>query len=114
MAYSGATQIMTERNRTILHEGYDDAHDDQHTAGELSAAAVAHIRQAATILNAKQADQCLWWLPAARACWPFNDGWKPTDDPIKHLVQAGQFITAEIDRLQRQRDAWQGVDPHSD
>lgn len=86
----GAAQIVAERRRVVTAKGYDAAHDDQHTAGELAAAAICYAADPNHI-------------GVMDDLWPWTEGeWKPTPgDRVKELVKAGQFIAAEIDRLQR-------------
>jgi len=79
---SGADLIAAERQRQIDAEGYDPAHDDAHTNGELGEAATAYI----------QGDGS-WW--------PWDNEWKPWDGRVRSLVKAGALIAAEIDRVQR-------------
>ena len=88
----GAQLIATERNRVIQKEGWTPEHDDTHTEQQLAIAAAAYA------IPAEHRDG---WLDAGM--WPFEvEWWKPCpEDRIKELVKAGQFIAAEIDRLQR-------------
>lgn len=85
----GTHLISAERRRVISSEGYTKQHDLVHNDQELIDAALAYIF--IVLGNDSGAD----------SLWPFeDDGFKPVDDPIRNLVIAGQFIAAEIDRLQ--------------
>jgi hypothetical protein len=87
---SGAQLITDERIRVQNAEGFDAAEDDTHNHGELLAGAACYLEHACH--HAK----------VHTVAWPFERSWwKPSTDPIRNLVKAGQFIAAEIDRLQR-------------
>lgn len=74
--------ILKERSRQVVQEGWDAAHDDQHRDNELSRAAACYV-----IGNI--------------GYWPWSlDWWKPTDRR-RDLVKAGALIIAEIERLDR-------------
>jgi hypothetical protein len=89
---TGAALIAAERERQ--QEKWAASHDDTHDAGELRQAAI-------TYLTAGLGSG--WGSPPSP--WPFEDSaWKPRSD-IQNLTKAGALIAAEIDRLQRERDA---------
>lgn len=93
----GAWQILQERIRQVVAEGYDASHDDEHGEGELVDAAVMYCRVAAAQVSERSAYEI---APEAR--WPWDSAsWKPADDPVWNLVRAGALIAAEIDRLLR-------------
>jgi hypothetical protein len=111
----GADLIAAERRRQIDAEGYDEAHDDRHQAGELIDAARCYAYAAQV---AEWADLGDWFgldaegrinLPAPiNARWPWSlQDWKPAGDPVRDLTKAGALIAAEVDRLLRKavRDA---------
>lgn len=83
----GAARIGIERLRQLTAEGYDPAHDDEHSAMELARAAEAYLGEATGVGNAK-------------VLWPWPDGFKP-GTPIRNLEKAGALIAAEIDRRLR-------------
>lgn len=93
---TGIELIAEERQRQVTVEGYDNAHDDEHSAGELAMAAMCYAMDPI-------------WRPAeiAPMGWPWigggeMDGFKPTPgDRVRELVKAGALIVAEIDRHQR-------------
>jgi hypothetical protein len=86
---SGIDLIADERLRQVSQEGWTPEHDDEHDGSELADAAAAYALQASGEFS------------LASRHWPFDDGWKPSSDPIRNLVKAGALIAAEIDRLQR-------------
>jgi hypothetical protein len=88
---AGADLIAAERQRQVEAEGWTEEHDREHDRGELVRAAIAYAWFA------------LGHEDAARACWPFDGGFKPVRtgnlDATRSLVKAGALIAAEIDRL---------------
>lgn len=97
---TGAFLIAAERQRQITREGWTPEHDDSHDGGELVAAAVAYAQEAQN----RMAEGDIWPRHTKEhppGLWPFNDGWNPSDDPIRNLTKAGALIAAEIDRLCR-------------
>lgn len=88
----GVQQIALERKRQMGDEGYDEAHDDAHTHGELAQAAECYTsgpRKRPSGYNRPPQD------------WPWRrDEWKPGDRQ-SDLIKAGALIAAELDRLHR-------------
>ena len=79
----GAQMITDSRTRQISQGGYDAAHDDKHTEGELLQAALHYVNP-------------------AQHHWPFEDGKPaPDGDRVSALAEAGALLAAEIDRLLR-------------
>lgn len=100
---TGIGLIENERMRQVLQKRYTPTHDDQHTLGELTYAAMEYALQETRQLKApgttgEQFGELPWWP------WEWET-WKPEPDPIRNLVKAGALIAAEIDRLLRARDA---------
>lgn len=94
----GAKDIVEERLRQIREEGWADAHDDQHTRGELVAAGICY----AAVAQAQALDHEAWPAGMVPVTWPWAaEWWKPSDDPLRNLARAGALIAAEIDRLYR-------------
>lgn len=90
---AAARDILAERQRQIAIEGWTPEHDDQHSGGEMAAAAAAYAFSAAT------ADRYFALDPLG--FWPWSpDWWKPTT-PRRDLVKAGALILAEFERLDR-------------
>lgn len=85
---SGHIQIMNERNRHQILEGYSIEADQAWRSGELVSGAAAYLMQIS-----------IYWPEK----WDI-DMYKPAKDDskeerIKELVKAGALIAAEIDRL---------------
>lgn len=76
--------VINERNRQVVVEGWTAKHDDTHTAGELALAGAVYAVG-----------------PALLPFWPWDlDWWKPKDRRTD-LVRAAALIVAEIERLDR-------------
>lgn len=92
----GAARIAAERKRQISMEGWTPEHDDQHTRGELAAAAIHYASpfpiKAKSLISGEY--EAIVWP------WGEPDVPKPKDR-ISDLVRAGAMIAAEIDRLER-------------
>lgn len=100
MKTTGIDQIVDERRRQMLSEGFTAAHDDQWEHGELSAAALSYIEVAAEQAAPHFPGENRPW--ETRTDWPWiSECWNPSDDPVRNLVKAGALIAAEVDRLQR-------------
>jgi hypothetical protein len=82
--------VLAERQRQIFVEGWDEAHDEQWSDGQLADAAAcyacAYGRFRSTILQ---------------VLWPFSRMWWKPKDRRRDLVRAAALIIAEIDRLDR-------------
>lgn len=121
---SGAGLIATERARQVSAEGWTPEHDDQHADFQLAQAARAYLWAARQTSIGLESERLPLDLPTANhnpwngraleagsfawpvSQWPWESSWwKPSDDPIRNLVKAGALIAAEIDRLQRLKEA---------
>lgn len=93
---TGIDYIYEERVRQINKEGWTAEHDDEYIDGELAQAAAcyAHPDKINRLVHAG---------------WPNNwdiKWWKPCpDNRIKELAKAGALISAEIDRLLREKES---------
>lgn len=97
---TGAERIAAERERQMLDENFDAAHDDLWDHAELVCAALSYGEVAAEQIDPHFPGEDRPW--ETRTDWPFiNEWWRPSDDPIRNLEKAGALIAAEIDRLQR-------------
>jgi hypothetical protein len=87
--------IAAER-QAQLAMGYDASHDDQHSSGELAAAAACFALRKTEISSGDQ-------IGELRKLWPAE--WPPEilaeNTRMRQLVVAGALIAAEIERLQR-------------
>lgn len=98
MSQPGWELIRVERQRQINVEGFDEKHDEGHTA-DLINAARCYTEEA----------RFDTWNPGIRSNperismpseWPWeSEYWKPTTNPIRDLVKAGALIAAAIDAL---------------
>jgi hypothetical protein len=78
--------IITERVRQIIVEGYTPEHDDEHTHDELIRAAMTYVTY-----NIEY--------------WPWErEGFKPSEDDRENLVRACALLVSEIDRIDRERE----------
>ena len=89
--------VLNERQRQILNEGYSNAHDDDHDAGELSGAGAAYALNASCQLYPyhglpldEKPDSFIW----------DKKYWKPKS-PREDLVRAAALLIAEIERIDR-------------
>lgn len=86
-------EIAAERRRQVV-KGYDAAHDDAHTGGQIAQAAAAFALSA----SGKST--------TALMCWPWSK--HDFDDGIgrsrENLIKAAAMAVAEIERLDRKRD----------
>lgn len=88
---SAANDIIAERQRQIIEEGWKPEHDDEHDKGELAMAAVCYINETGTV-NRNGGKP--WG-------WPWGASWWKPDTRRRNLVKAGALILAEIERLDR-------------
>ena len=86
--------VLTERSRQIVAEGWNASHDDAHAAGELSVAAACYA-----LLSAGWSRVAMWEI------WPKKWGvdWLKDCDPRRAKVKAAALIIADIERLDRAR-----------
>lgn len=88
--------VLQERVRQIEVEGFDDAHDDQHSGWEIMAAGAAYAAEAAS-----QARGPTRAHDAGLALWPWDWSWWKPGDYRRMLVKAGALILAAIERIDR-------------
>ena len=94
----GAGRIARERHRHVTQEGYDAAHDDEHTYGT--------IRVVAAMLACNGTD--------ASVSDPLDrDDWNLGRHPLERRLEiAGALLAAELDRLARAA-RWRHWEPES-
>ena len=92
-------RIVAERQRQQRVEGFDLAHDDEHTNGELAGAAACYAA-GALLANAQGLQAWPWWDGNGHPQW-----FKLTGDRERDLEKAGALILAELERLIRARKA---------
>jgi hypothetical protein len=109
--------IEVERRRQKRVEGWTEAHDDTHDAGEMARAAAVYA-YTSTLSEAQAAawQERLRKPPPAvtfrgetfiapgilRALWPWAPEWFKPKNRRRDLVRAGALIVAEIERIDRQ------------
>ena len=92
--------IAAERQRQVEQEGWGHTHDDQHSQGDLAAAASCYALSAAAY-GLDQSCQIPLRVPDI---WPWHaDWWKPKSKR-RDLERAGALIVAELERLDRAED----------
>lgn len=104
-------EIAAERERQIAVEGYDAAHDDLHSNGEIAMAAACYAAPALIFTKDERAKATIYGDP-----WPWDEKYdkRPfvgntirdpakTSDKVRRdlLIKAGALIVAEIERLDR-------------
>lgn len=88
---AAATDVLAERQRQIMAEGWTPEHDDEYEHGELADAAGCYA------LSSELFD-CAGEPPRS---WPWPDEWWKPGNRRRDLVKAGALILAEIERLDR-------------
>jgi hypothetical protein len=88
---AGMLAVVAERQRQRDGEGYDDAHDDKHPAGELAAAAAAYLTTFQS--QGMRAGPPIGW-PWARSFWN-------PKDVRRNLVRGLALGLAELERFDR-------------
>lgn len=96
---SAIADVVAERVRQYMHEGWTPEHDDQeHQNFELGKAAAAYLGHAVNKDATRKAHAARSFPPGI---WPWHrDWWKPTTRR-RDLVKAAALIIAEIERLDR-------------
>ncbi len=90
-ATAAAADVLAERKRQVIAEGWTPGHDDEYEHGELADAAGCYA------LSSELFD-CAGEPPRP---WPWPDEWWKPTNRRRDLVKAGALILAEIERLDR-------------
>lgn len=88
----GASRIVTERSRQVLHHGYTAEHDTGHI-NELVRAAACYLEWAANELEGVDAD-----VPSP--FWPSDWAWKTPSSPEEAIIRGGALAAAMLDAAQ--------------
>jgi len=88
--------IMLERRRQMVAEGWDPSHDDEHGDGSLLRAAVLYFHHAT-----KFEGLTYQGVDGPPTGWPWERHWWKPKAPRRDLVRAGALCLAEEERLQR-------------
>ncbi|KNC89707.1 hypothetical protein GM30_06685 [Trabulsiella odontotermitis] len=91
LSSQAAVDVLAERQRQILSEGWTPEHDDEHGRGEMAMAAVCYINETGTV-NRNGGKP--WG-------WPWDASWWKPNTRRRNLVKAGALILAEIERGDR-------------
>lgn len=98
-----ARDVLIERQRQILQEGFSPNHDAEHRGGELALAATCYADEAVTQICQPEREPCLTQL--VPGWWPFEPSWwKPSLDARKNLVKATALLLAQGDAIDLQID----------
>ncbi|HAK35501.1 MAG TPA: hypothetical protein DCM44_13295 [Pantoea sp.] len=93
--------VVNERQRQYLIEGYTNEGDDNYTHGELAGAAACyarHVNGRSWVFGSNPEDYQCEPVPDS---WPWDEEyWKPKS-PRQDLVRAAALIIAEIERIDR-------------
>lgn len=100
-------EVLAERQRQISEEGYNDAHDDMHTALELARAGIAYAllaqahpdRNGDVSIGLNGAHVQFDWERHAKLIWPWAFGLKPKSIR-RDLTRAAALLIAALDRLE--------------
>lgn len=107
-------EIRAERDRQVLEEGYEVAHDDAHGPAKLLRAAGAYIdaaQQRLHVLHTLRAvGRDVSGLPpyadtAQPWDWPWSPEWWKPKDPRRDMVRAGALLLAALECADRQAAA---------
>ena len=90
-ATAATADVLAERKRQVIAEGWTPGHDDEYEHGELADAAGCYA------LSSELFD-CAGEPPRP---WPWPDEWWKPTNRRRDLVKAGALILAEIERLDR-------------
>jgi hypothetical protein len=93
-------EIAAERVRQIDKEGFDTNHDDHHSDGSLSLAAMCYCMSAAIAARTNPSEEQYKVTPKAEF-WPWSLHWWKPKSPRRDLIRAAALIVAEIGRIDR-------------
>jgi|HubBroStandDraft_4_1064222.scaffolds.fasta_scaffold06274_16 hypothetical protein len=97
--------ILVERGRQQVSEGFSEEHDDKYSgykAGELAKAAAVYTNNAYIEMGpAFKGPRMDADTAVKRFGWPWADEWWKPKGPRRDLVRAAALIVAEIERLDR-------------
>lgn len=92
-----AKDVLSERERQQMVEGWTTKHDDKYQFNELAIAGGLYA------LNAHGSSPAHFRSPPSH--WPWNAEWWKPKSPRKDLVRAAALIIAEIERIDRLESA---------
>lgn len=106
---SGAERIAKERQRQVDREGWSDAHDDEHSEGEMALVAALYATPIPLLERRDYGPTVAHFVDPWPATWdeewdkrePRSTSKRGRRARIRELEKAGALIAAEIDRLLR-------------
>lgn len=93
--------VAEERGRQVAGEGFDAAHDDKHTDGELAKAAACYAVGNTGMAYKRGVPSAARLEARIGQLWPWALEWWKPKDRRRDLVRAGALILAEIERIDR-------------
>jgi|GEM_PF-800265 len=93
----GVVDVINERKRQELQEGWTDLHDDALDDGVLAGAGASYAMNAASQLH----PQTQLPLDEIPPWWQLSRSWWKPKSPREDLVKAAALIIAEIDKIDR-------------
>lgn len=100
--------ICEERERQIMEEGFDSAHDDQYENQEILRSAIAYLLNTKNNLEMAGNNCAIYeqegvWEDCSCLLydWPWDESWWKPESAIRDLTKAGALIAAQIEQLQR-------------
>lgn len=100
MMNRGLLDVLEERKRQIMVEGFDAKHDDLYTKGELPRAAVCYILPSyCEFLGYIHSKEYILQNPPN--IWPFHKSWWKPKSKRENLIKALALGLAELDRMDR-------------
>jgi hypothetical protein len=99
-------EVAAERARQIEVEGYDAAHDDEHTDGSIAAAAAAYAlaasyRDTVRALNGTFSQYSNGTYSIFANIWKWDWEWFKPKDRRQDLIRSAALAVAEVERIDR-------------
>lgn len=91
-----ADDVLAERRRQVIEEGWTIEHDDAHGQGQMAGAAACYA-----LYRSHVPPEELMGEGILDMSWPWDGAWWKPTSRRRDLVKAGALILAEIERLDR-------------
>lgn len=95
-----ANDVLRERTRQQVEEGWNLEHDDSHDPGELAKAAACYALNAASMSHVEEDKYAE--LSTMPLIWPWVEKWWKPKNRRRDLVRAAALIIAEVEKIDRQ------------
>lgn len=96
--FKGINDVLDERLRQIIEEGYGSSGDDMYDGGTLAIAGCCYAMHAAWSLSPINVGKLLMGVPEL---WPWDPStWNP-QEIRRNLIKGAALLIAEIDRIDR-------------